>query len=232
MPVIKYEKDPNAAATLFANLFILLLAFFVVLFALSEIVDERVDKAIDSIAEVFSITIDATEDLIETPQNRASGLSNDFILNLVKTIIESQVKVLEPLLIKSNPNRLFVRYSLIDLFQTNSSFLRPDKLIILRRIAHSVSQAVDPVYVVVTVNAPINELGNNFSFGVPTPALRANHLIELLLQEGLPDHLIQALISNEEGQFVEFKFYTKGEDLPSIKIVPKEYGVEQQDNAA
>ncbi len=215
-----YQPDPNAGATLFVNLFILLLAFFVVLVALSEIVEERSEQAINSIAEVFSITVDATEDNIDTPQNRASGISSDHILRLVRTIIESQVKVIEPETIDSNSNSLSVRYSLVNLFQSNSSFIRPDQLLVLRRIAHSVSQAIDPIYTIIIISTPIVELAGNFSFGVPQSAQRVDHLINLLIQEGIPDHLLQGSITNEEGEYVEFRFYVREEDLPNIKIIP------------
>ncbi|MCH9844351.1 MAG: flagellar motor protein MotB [Alphaproteobacteria bacterium] len=215
----KYESDPNAGATIFVNLFILLLAFFVVLVALSEVVEERSDQAIESIAEVFSITVDATEETVTTPQNRASGISNNHILQIILTLIENEIKVIDPTIIENNANRVFVRFALNDIFHPDSTTIRAEQLLIIRRIAHSISQANTPIYVVVTLNTPVLELGSSFSYGTPKAAVRLEHLIDLLLYEGVPSYYLQGSISTEEDEFVEFRFYTNIEELPNIQII-------------
>ncbi len=223
-----YEADPNAGATIFVNLFILLLAFFVVLVALSEVVEERSDQAIESIAEVFSITVDATEETVNTPQNRASGISNNHILQVIRTLIENEIKIIDPTQIDINPNRIFVRFSLNDLFHPDSISIRRDQLIIIRRIAHSISQATTPVYVIITINTPVLKLGSSFSYGIPQAAERLEHLVDLLVYEGVPNHTLQGSISTEEGDFIEFRFYTDTEKLPNIQIISNDIAVLEQ----
>ena len=224
----KYEADPNAAATIFVNLFILLLAFFVVLVALSEVVEERSDQAIESIAEVFSITVDATEESVNTPQNRASGVSNNHILQVIRTLIENEIKVIDPTKVEVSANRIFVRYPLNDLFHPDSSTIRSEQLLVIRRIAHSISQATTPIYIVINVNTEILELGSSFSYGIPQAADRVEHLIDLLIYEGVPAYFLQGGISTEEGEFVEFRFYTNTDDLPNIQIIPGDAVIAEQ----
>ncbi|MCH9853832.1 MAG: hypothetical protein K0U45_10075 [Alphaproteobacteria bacterium] len=224
-----YESDPNAGATIFVNLFILLLAFFVVLVALSEIVDERSEQAIESIADVFSVTIDATEETVNTPQNRASGVSNNHILQVIRTLIENEIKVIDPTQIDTSSNRIFVKYPLNDLFHPDSTTIRSEQLLIIRRIAHSISQATTPVYIVVTVNTTLLELGSSFSYGIPQAADRVEHLIDLLIYEGVPSYFLQGGVSTEEGEFVEFRFYTNTEDLPNIQIIPGDTIISEQE---
>ncbi len=205
------------------NLFLLLLAFFIVLVALSEIVEERSHKAIDSIAEVFSVTVDATENAKDTPQHRSSGVSDDFILKIIRTLIESEIKALVPTLIERSANKLFVRYSLVDLFSSNSTTIRPDKLIVIRRIANSIVQSKTPLYTIVTVTASIADFTSSFTVGTPQAAERSTHLVDLLQQEGVTDHYLQANVSNDNENYVEFTFFSDDNSFPNIQIIPKGY---------
>ena len=222
---MSYNPDPNAGQTLMVNLFLLLLAFFIVLVALSEIVDERSDQALSSIAKVFSVITDATENTNNNPEKRSSGISDDFVLTLVSRLSNSTIRVLDPKIIQKGSNKVFVRYDLIDLFPDNSSNIRADKITFIRRIADSINKANNAIHVTVSITSPIEDFRNDFdTAGVPLAAKRVDQIVDIMINEGVPDYYIQGNVNNDlEEKFVEFVFYMQELSFPNIKFIPKGY---------
>ena len=210
------EESEFAIAYTFLSLFLLVLSFFVVLTVLSEVVQERVDQTLSSVAKVFSPTSIQSKEVFNPLKRRAAGFTKDFILEEIELLIDTDIHVART---KRNDRdgSLEVRVLNKALFQSGSAEIKPEMLVLLRRISSTIANSTQPVYSSFVTGYDTRDA---YIFSPPLSVRRAGELGRLALQEGIsPSRVQSGLDTTLEGETV-FQFQIGEESFPNVLYIP------------
>ncbi len=210
------EESDFAIAYTFLSLFLLVLSFFVVLTVLSEVVEERVEQTLSSVAKVFSPTTIQSKEVFNPLKRRASGFTKDFILEEIELLIDTDIHVARTQR-NDRDGALEVRVLNKALFEANSAELKPEMLILLRRISSTIANSTQPIYTSFVTGYDTRDA---YIFSPPLSVRRAGELGRLALQEGIsPDRVQSGLDTTLEGETV-FQFQIGEESFPNVLYIP------------
>lgn len=211
----KTEEDFSIAYT-FLSLFLLVLSFFVVLTVLSEVVQERVQQALSSVAEVFS-PISIESKVRSNPLNlRAAGFTNDFILDEIEILVESDIHVAKTTR-NDKEGTLEVRIVNKALFQDNKPEIRPEMVILLKRISSTIASGNSPTYTSFITSYSTDE---TYVFTPPLSVRRAGELSKIALQEGISPERIQSGLDTALDEETIFRFQIGDASFPNVRYIP------------
>ena len=212
----KDEESEFAIAYTFLSLFLLVLSFFVVLTVLSEVVQERVEQALSSVAKVFSPTTILSKEVFNPLKRRAAGFTKDFILEEIELLIDTDIHVARTKR-DDRDGSLEVRVLNKALFQAGSAELKPEMLVLLRRISSTIANGTKPVY---TSFVTGYDKRDAYIFAPPLSVRRAGELGRLALQEGISPERVQSGLDPTLKDETIFQFKIGEESFPNVLYMP------------
>ena len=210
------EESEFAIAYTFLSLFLLVLSFFVVLTVLSEVVEERVEQTLSSVAKVFSPTTIQSKEVFNPLKRRAAGFTKDFILEEIELLIDTDIHVART---KRNDREgsLEVRVLNKALFQADRAELKPEMLILLRRISSTIANSKQPIYSSFVTGYDTRDA---YIFTPPLSVRRAGELGRLALQEGISPERVQSGLDTKLEDETVFQFRIGAESFPNVLYIP------------